>query len=99
MAEISASAIGAALDMPITLARVAALLVSEDRVSSALVEEEHKVSKGSGRVYVHRLRKFLGDRHDIKIYVDRDSGYYLKDNDRERLVGQVRVWLSKQFHG
>lgn len=91
---ISISAIGAALDMPQSLARIAKMLLSSRVVSAKKVEEKEQFREGCGRVYISRLRRFLEETQGITIQSSRGAGYYLRVEDRDLLLKKV-----EEFNG
>jgi DNA-binding response OmpR family regulator len=91
---LSISSIGAALDMPPSLARIAKMLLSDRVVSAKKVEEKQLFSEGCGRVYISRLRKFLEEAHGITVQSARGSGYYLRVEDRDLIIKKV-----EEFNG
>lgn len=98
MEKISAAAIGAALEMPASVAKTTSLLLRKNTVTVDDVEAFHELNPGGGKVYVHRLRKFLEKRLAIKLRTNPGGKYYLRENDYEQIVGRVRTWVAKQYH-
>ena len=84
-AVLKASVVGAALDLPASLARIVMMVLDEPVVTSQDVEKKQKFTDGSGRVYMSRLRRVLHEKHKVKLHSSRGSGYYLKPADREKL--------------
>lgn len=75
-------------DLPLTLAKILALLMRNQVVTVPMIEQEHRITKDA-KVAIHRLRRRLGNT-EVEIKSRRDFGYWLEKADRERVVDMIR---------
>jgi hypothetical protein len=93
---LDAVTIGAALELPTSLARVTMMLLAEPKVTPQEVEKKQQFTDGCGRVYMSRLRQALSEKHDVELRSSRGFGYYLKREDKEYLTSVINEF-HKQF--
>lgn len=79
--------VAAALGLPETRAKVAALLLKEEAVTRRVIDKALGLSPGGGRAYVMRLRSSL-EKLKVSIHFS-DGFYYFDDDDRKTLLDKV----------